>query len=97
MLYLGAEAAGVRGTGIGCFYDDVMHRALGLADRTWQSLYHFTIGGPLEDPRLVTLPPYAHLASRSRVAAFTAGRDPRFPSSATAGNLVRTNARQPTT
>jgi nitroreductase len=64
MLYLGAEAAGVRGTGIGCFYDDVMHRALGLTDRTWQSLYHFTIGGPVEDPRLVTLPPYAHLASR---------------------------------
>lgn len=61
MLYLGAEAAGVRGTGIGCFYDDLMHRALGLADRTWQSLYHFTIGGPVEDPRLVTLPPYGHL------------------------------------
>jgi len=61
-LYLAAEAAGVRGTGIGCYFDDVLHRALGLAGRDWQSLYHFTIGGPVEDPRLRTVPPYAHLA-----------------------------------
>ena len=26
-----------------------------------QSLYHFTIGGPVEDRRLMTLPPYTHL------------------------------------
>ena len=57
-LYLGAEAAGVRATGIGCFFDDVLHRALGLKDRTWQSLYHFTIGTPVDDPRLRTAPPY---------------------------------------
>jgi SagB-type dehydrogenase family enzyme len=61
-LYLAAEAAGVRGTGIGCYFDDVLHRALGLAGHGWQSLYHFTIGGPVEDPRLRTVPPYAHLA-----------------------------------
>jgi nitroreductase len=61
-LYLAAEAAGVRGTGIGCFFDDVLHRALGLAGHDWQSLYHFTIGGPVEDLRLRTVPPYAHLA-----------------------------------
>jgi hypothetical protein len=30
MLYLEAEAAGVRGTGIGCFYDDPVHDVLGL-------------------------------------------------------------------
>jgi SagB-type dehydrogenase family enzyme len=60
-LYLAAEAAGVRGTGIGCYFDDVLHRALGLAGHDWQSLYHFTIGGPVEDPRLLTMPPYAHL------------------------------------
>ena len=29
-LYLAAEAAGVRGTGIGCYFDDMLHRALGL-------------------------------------------------------------------
>jgi nitroreductase len=67
MLYLGAEAAGVRGTGIGCFFDDAVHRALGLADHAWQSLYHFTIGGPVDDPRLITLPPYAHLATLRKI------------------------------
>ncbi len=61
-LYLAAEAAGVRGTGIGCYFDDVLHRALGLAGHDWQSLYHFTVGHPVEDPRLRTVPPYAHLA-----------------------------------
>jgi SagB-type dehydrogenase family enzyme len=59
-LYLAAEAAGVRGTGIGCYFDDVLHRALGLTGHDWQSLYHFTIGAPVEDLRLRTAPPYAH-------------------------------------
>ena len=59
-LYLAAEAAGVRGTGIGCYFDDVLHRALGLARHDWQSLYHFTVGGPVEDLRLRSVPPYAH-------------------------------------
>jgi SagB-type dehydrogenase family enzyme len=58
-LYLAAEAAGVRGTGIGCYFDEVLHRALGLAGHDWQSLYHFTIGSPIEDSRLRTAPPYS--------------------------------------
>ena len=57
-LYLEAEAAGVRSTGIGCFFDDEMHGLLGLQGDGWQSLYHFTTGGAVEDPRLSTLPPY---------------------------------------
>ncbi len=61
VLYLEAEAAGLRGTGIGCFFDDEIHAAVGLADRRFQSLYGFTIGGPLEDPRLQTEPAYFHL------------------------------------
>jgi SagB-type dehydrogenase family enzyme len=61
VLYLEAEAAGVRATGIGCFFDDPVHEIVALKDHTFQSLYHFTIGGPIEDPRLTTLPPYAHL------------------------------------
>lgn len=61
ILYLEAEAAGVRGTGIGCFFDDAVHGVLGLTDNTWQSLYHFTIGEPLEDARLQSLPAYDHL------------------------------------
>jgi SagB-type dehydrogenase family enzyme len=61
VLYLEAEAAGVRGTGIGCYFDDVFHDLLGLRGDEFQDLYHFTVGGPVEDPRLTTLPPYAHL------------------------------------
>lgn len=58
VLYLEAEAAGVRGTGIGCFFDDGVHELLGLRDQQFQSLYHFTVGGPVDDPRLTTLPAY---------------------------------------
>jgi SagB-type dehydrogenase family enzyme len=61
VLYLEAEAAGIRSTGIGCYFDDTFHDILGLPGDQFQDLYHFTIGGPVEDPRLMTLPPYAHL------------------------------------
>ena len=61
ILYLEAEASGLRATGIGCFFDDALHRLLGLTDLTWQSLYHFTVGGAVDDQRLQSLPPYAHL------------------------------------
>ena len=58
VLYLEAEAAGIRSTGIGCYFDDPMHELLGLKDRRYQDLYHFTVGGPIEDTRLTTLPAY---------------------------------------
>ncbi|MEP7072867.1 MAG: nitroreductase family protein, partial [Nitrosospira sp.] len=58
VLYLEAEAAGIRATGIGCFFDDEMHALLGIEDHSWQSLYHFTVGSAVDDPRLSTLPPY---------------------------------------
>ncbi|MCX7087036.1 MAG: SagB/ThcOx family dehydrogenase [Methylococcales bacterium] len=61
VLYLEAEAAGVRGTGIGCYFDDSVHALLGFKDNAFQSLYHFTVGKPLEDSRLQTLPAYGHL------------------------------------
>ncbi len=61
VLYLEAEATGVRGTGIGCFFDADTHRFLGITDETLRDLYHFTLGGPVEDDRLQTLPPYDHL------------------------------------
>jgi len=57
-LYLDAEAAGARSTGIGCFYDDPVHDVLGLTGHTFQSLYHFTVGVPVEDSRLTTEPAY---------------------------------------
>ncbi len=62
-LYLEAEAAGIRATGIGCFFDDEMHRLLGLEGHEWQSLYHFTAGGAVDDQRLTTLPPYGPRSS----------------------------------
>ena len=58
VLYLEAEAAGVRGTGIGCFYDDPVHDVLGLRAHAFQSLYHFTVGRPVDDARLTTEPGY---------------------------------------
>lgn len=58
VLYLEAEAAGIRGTGIGCYFDDAVHDILGIEGSGFQSLYHFTIGGPVEDTRLTTLPAY---------------------------------------
>ena len=60
VLYLEAEAAGVGSTGIGCFFDDAMHKTLGLVDRSFQTLYHFTVGGAVDDPRLRTLSAYTH-------------------------------------
>jgi SagB-type dehydrogenase family enzyme len=61
ILYLEAEAAGVRGTGIGCYFDDSTHEVLGITDTTLQDMYHFTVGTPVVDQRLTTLPPYGHL------------------------------------
>jgi len=58
VLYLEAEAAGLRGTGIGCFFDDVVHTVLGLEDETYRDLYHFTLGGPVDDERIQTAPAY---------------------------------------
>jgi len=58
VLYLEAEEAGIGSTGIGCYFDDPVHDVFGISSRDWQSFYHFTVGGPLEDNRLTTLPAY---------------------------------------
>jgi nitroreductase len=57
-LYLGAEAAGLRGCGIGCFFDEVVQEMLGLVGSEYRDLYHFTVGRALDDPRLTALPAY---------------------------------------
>ena len=59
VLYLEAEASGVRATGIGCYFDDPVHEVFGISSRNWQSFYHFTVGGPVEDGRLTMLPAYS--------------------------------------
>jgi len=66
VLYLAAEASGIRGTGIGCFFDDLTHQVFGLIGDRFQVLYHFTMGAPVDDPRLQTHPPYEHLARAIR-------------------------------
>lgn len=67
VLYLEAEALGLRGTGIGCFFDDALHQLFGLPQPTaiapLGSVYHFTVGVLLLDARIATEPPYAHLLS----------------------------------
>lgn len=73
VLYLEAEAAGLRATGIGCFFDDPVHEVFGFKDRAYQSLYHFTTGGPVEDERLTTLPAYEIEARGGR---WGRGREP---------------------
>ncbi len=60
VFYLWATAAGLAGTGIGCFFDDEVHAMLGLApgETHFQDVYHFTLGAAVEDARILTLPPY---------------------------------------
>ena len=62
VAYLTAEAAGLRATGIGCFFDDQVLRLLGLVTGAeggdWQDLYHLAVGGAVEDGRVTTLAAY---------------------------------------
>ncbi len=59
-LYLVASAAGLAGTGIGCFFDDEVHDLLGLppGQTQFQDLYHFTVGASVDDARIFSLPAY---------------------------------------
>ncbi|MGJ4942238.1 nitroreductase family protein [Bradyrhizobium sp. HKCCYLS1011] len=57
-LYLEAEAAGLRGTGIGCFFDESVHEMLGITTQRFQTIYHFTVGRALIDDRITTLAAY---------------------------------------
>ncbi len=52
-LYIAAEALGLGATGIGAFFDDEVHRYLYLTAERLQVVYHFAIGYPVPDPRVV--------------------------------------------
>jgi SagB-type dehydrogenase family enzyme len=52
-LYLAAEALGLGATGIGAFFDDQVHHYLHIAPEQGQVVYHFAIGYPVDDSRLV--------------------------------------------
>lgn len=58
LLYLEAHAVGISATGIGCYFDDAVHELLGFRGSSFQSLYHFTVGGPVLDKRIMSLPAY---------------------------------------
>ncbi|MBF0630907.1 MAG: SagB/ThcOx family dehydrogenase [Magnetococcales bacterium] len=64
VLYLAAGEEGMQGTGIGCFFDDLFHQWLELEGQRFQTVYHFTVGQALNDRRLMTHHPYAHLRQR---------------------------------
>ena len=51
-MYLAAEALGLQATGIGAFFDELVHRYLGLKPSYGQVVYHFAIGHAVPDPRL---------------------------------------------
>ncbi len=67
VLYLEATSHGFNGTGIGCFFDDLMHEVLEIKDRSFQDVYHFTFGRAVEDRRIQTIDPYYHLKRRQDV------------------------------
>lgn len=66
-LYLEAERFGLRGTGVGCFFDDETHAFIGLKSKDFQTVYHFTVGAPLTDSRIATEPAYP---DKQRAKAF---------------------------
>jgi len=61
VLYLEAIAHNLKGTGIDCFFDDLMYELLGIKGTNFQDIYHFTLGKAVEDPRIQTIEPYFHL------------------------------------
>ena len=58
LLYLEAEANGLKGCGIGCFFDEPLHEAIGLKGLEYQDLYHFVVGSPLQEIGARILPAY---------------------------------------
>ena len=53
-LYLAAGALGLGATGIGAFYDEEVHRHLNLEPGQGQVVYHFAIGYPVPDGRILS-------------------------------------------
>lgn len=79
VMYLEATAQGLSATGIGCFFDPLVLRVLGLSEtqEDWRSLYHLAIGQAVEDRRLSTLPAYGEpktIQSRGTAPHPTPGR-----------------------
>ncbi|BBL70306.1 SagB/ThcOx family dehydrogenase [Methylogaea oryzae] len=63
-LYMEAEAIGLNGCGIGCFIDDAVHQQFGIHGNKLQVLYHFSVGGGVEDNAIERHPAYSHLENK---------------------------------
>jgi hypothetical protein len=66
LLYLEAEARGLKATGMGCFTDEVTLQHLGQISSSGASVYHFSIGVPL--PGDDRYQPYAYETPFGRTA-----------------------------
>jgi hypothetical protein len=71
-LQLEAEALGMGGSGMGCFLDDIVHELLRIKGRSFQNIYHYTVGTPVPDQQLEDEPPYAHRQKMTRRVALRA-------------------------
>jgi hypothetical protein len=58
LLGLEAEEAGLHASGLDRYFDDEAHAAIGIDGLSWQRLYHFAVGGGMEDSRVSTSDPY---------------------------------------
>src|SRR5260370_13355642 len=54
VLYLEAEEAGIRSTGIGCYFDDPVHGVVCISSRAWQSFLPLSVGGRVQGQCLTT-------------------------------------------
>lgn len=51
---------GIKGTGIGCYFDDEFHDFMRLKPSSgYVSMYHFAAGGAVPDSRLKLVDPYS--------------------------------------
>jgi len=50
----------MRGTGMGCYFDNPTHSTFGILSSIYQDLYHFAAGSPIEDNRIKTMTAYGN-------------------------------------
>ncbi|MGC8845980.1 MAG: nitroreductase family protein [Candidatus Hydrogenedens sp.] len=61
LIYLESEIFNLRGTGIGCFFDDEIIKIMEVSQQhkiLIDLLYYFAMGKPIYDERIKTYPPY---------------------------------------
>ena len=59
---------GIRGTGIGCYFDDSVRESVALHESPFTPIYHFTLGKAIVDGRIETEAACTQLEPRPRAA-----------------------------